>query len=113
MHQFRKNYEIVADYLPDHRDVYRIPRQFLVDVLKTVVGDPFDNWIKQQISQRNNLQRIVRNLDIAVSSAALDAFHRSDHISVSNQPSFFITLIFHTDYEGQNPSSLKEKQQEN
>ena len=38
-------YPRVADYMPDGPDIYRMPRQWLINVARTVCGQEFENWI--------------------------------------------------------------------
>jgi hypothetical protein len=84
MVEFAEAYPDVFNYLPDKRDMYRIPRQFLINILTTKIGDPFDKWVKTQTDIRDNTMKIVHNLDIAVSNACLNAFNRSNHITSKN-----------------------------
>ena len=39
----RENKE-VASYLPDERDLHRLPRQFLINVVYTIMGEDFKQW---------------------------------------------------------------------
>jgi hypothetical protein len=61
-------------------------------VLRTVVGDPFTKWVDTQMEIRNNTQKIIKNLDIAVTEAAFNAFNRSSHFSCKILP--FLISIF-------------------
>ena len=35
----------VSSYLPDDKDIHRLPRQWLVNVIYTLVGDDFGAWV--------------------------------------------------------------------
>ena len=35
----------VWKYLPDERDMHRLPRQWIISVIYTVVGEPFADWV--------------------------------------------------------------------
>ena len=48
----RKNPRI-NDYLPDDRDMHKVPRQWLINVTYTVLGEPFKGWVKTEIENRN------------------------------------------------------------
>ena len=48
LNQARK-WQIVWDYLPDERDLHRLPRQWVISVIFTVVGAPFEEWVHEQI----------------------------------------------------------------
>ncbi len=42
-------WQIVWEYLPDERDLHRLPRQWVISVIFTVVGAPFEEWVSEQI----------------------------------------------------------------
>ena len=35
----------VSSYLPDDKDIHRLPRQWLANVVYTIVGDEFGAWV--------------------------------------------------------------------
>ena len=35
----------VSSYLPDDKDIHRLPRQWLANVIYTIVGDSFGAWV--------------------------------------------------------------------
>ena len=37
--------EQVQHYFPDLRDIHRLPRQFVVNVVFTLVGKPISDWV--------------------------------------------------------------------
>ena len=45
LHRARQ-YAEVLNYLPDETDIYKLPRQWVVNVAYTIVGDEFSEWIK-------------------------------------------------------------------
>jgi len=49
MFEFAENYGHVFKYFPDKRDIYRLPRQFVINVMATVIKEPFEKWIDEQI----------------------------------------------------------------
>ena len=68
-------------YLPDQRDLHRLPRQFLVNVLHTVIGEPIRLMIKEAIKNRNDLVAENRNLIIELDPEIANAFSQSINIS--------------------------------
>ena len=44
----------VAQYLPEDRDMHKVPRQWLINVIYTIVGEPFHEWVKKCIQHRND-----------------------------------------------------------
>ena len=43
----------VEYYLPEDIDLPKIPKQFIIDICATVLGDQFHIWIRDQIEERN------------------------------------------------------------
>ena len=40
-------------YIPDERDIPKIPRAWLCNIAHTIIGDSFNDWVKQAIVDRN------------------------------------------------------------
>ena len=54
MLKFAKDYPIVGDALPlELREVDKLPRTYIANVIYTLVGEPFNLWIKAGIEVRN------------------------------------------------------------
>ena len=43
----------LLNYLPDKQEIIKIPKQWLVNVAYTIIGNDFDAWISQKIEERN------------------------------------------------------------
>ena len=43
---------MVAQYLPDERDVGRLPRSFITTIVNSLVPE-FAEWVERRISERN------------------------------------------------------------
>ncbi len=52
------------DYLPDQRDMHRLPRQYIVNVVHTVIGQPIKDLVKASIKARNDQVAENRHLMI-------------------------------------------------
>ena len=59
-----KKYPGTMDYLPDPRDMHRIPRQFIVNVVHTIIGQPIKDLVKASIKTRNDQVAENRHLMI-------------------------------------------------
>ena len=79
----------VFDYLPDGKELRKVPRQWICNVIATVVGAPFVSWVKARVNERNAEVVKEKNLAIAMDPDIAAAFHSSNAVSVSN-PAFFI-----------------------
>ena len=51
--EYSKGDERVAKYLPDERDIVKVPRQWIVNVCYTVMGRKFADWVGRSIKARN------------------------------------------------------------
>ena len=75
------HYPVVKEYLPDEKDIPRLPRQWLINMLFTVVGEDFETWVNSRVSQRNRMRASDQNLLIDLDPAIATAFHASTHVS--------------------------------
>ena len=41
-------------YLPEERDWHRLPRNFIINLMYTVLGDPIKNYVKYIVEKRNS-----------------------------------------------------------
>ena len=56
---------MVMTYLPiAEKEVYKLPRGYLANVAYTVIGDPFNNWVKTVINQRN--ARVIDDKEMSI-----------------------------------------------
>jgi len=74
-------YPAVMHYLPDSKDVPRLPRQWLLNVIYTVVGQEFAAWINLQIERRNQERASEQQLMIDLDPEVAKAFRASTHVS--------------------------------
>ena len=51
--EFARKDPRVPKYLPDERDIEKVPRQWIVNVCYTLIGKPFSDWVGESISSRN------------------------------------------------------------
>ena len=51
--EFGQEHAQVWNYLPARKDCYRLSRQFLLNMLHTVVGEPFVHWVGERVEARN------------------------------------------------------------
>ena len=42
-------------YIPDERDIHKVPRAWLCNIAYTVIGNTFSNWVRQAITDRNHV----------------------------------------------------------
>ncbi len=71
----------VWKYLPDERDMHRLPRQWIISVIYTVVGQPFAGWVEERLQARNEKIATEGNEMIAVDPEIAACFAASTNIS--------------------------------
>ena len=71
----------MSQYLPDEKDIHRLPRQWLVNLVYTLVGDSFGSWVTQHIKTRNDKLAEKQDLLIDLDPAIAAAFGSSLNIS--------------------------------
>ena len=81
----------VVNYLPDERDIDRLPRSFIVNVTYTLMGEKFKSWVQEVIVERNNRIAENRKLIIELDPAVATAFRDSVNISSKFWPSALVT----------------------
>ena len=80
LEQARKTPEINA-FLPEDRDMHKVPRQWLINVAYTILGDPLRDWVKEEIVNRNEELAQKQNLLIEMDPEIARAFYSSVNIS--------------------------------
>ena len=73
--------EKVNNYLPEDRDMHKVPRQWLINVTYTLVGEPFSDWAKVEIVNRNEEIARKQKLLIDMDPEIAKAFDKSANIS--------------------------------
>ena len=71
----------VAEYLPEERDIHRLPRQFVVNLIYTIVGEGIKSFVTKAIKKRNDQIAENRHLIIELDPEIAAAFQQSVNIS--------------------------------
>ena len=71
------SYKEVWQFFPDQRDIAKLPRQWVINVLNTIVGEPFSDWVRLQIDSRNEKLASDHNLNIELDPEIAAAFRAS------------------------------------
>ena len=50
---FVSNHPRVNAYLPNGKEILKMPKAWIACVINTVMGETFSDWVKQQINTRN------------------------------------------------------------
>ena len=68
-------------YLPEERDMNKLPRQWVINVIYSLCGDNFREWVSQQVKDRNDRLAEKRDLMIDLDPDIAAAFSNSAYIS--------------------------------
>ena len=51
---YARNSDGVMMALPVEKEIHKLTRQYLANVIYTIVGEPFSQWVDQMVEQRNS-----------------------------------------------------------
>ena len=71
----------IESYLPDEPDLSHVPKQWIVNVCAAVIGEPFKQWVREQIEERNELMAEKKEVMIAMDPQMAAKFQASTHVS--------------------------------
>ena len=63
---FLAKHEMAFAYFPDGKEQQKLPKQWVVNVALTLIGKPFNDYIREQITYRNGKVAIERDVMISV-----------------------------------------------
>ena len=103
----------ISLYLPEDRDMHKVPRQWLINVVYTVIGEPFRAWVTNEIAHRNEELAKKQKLLIEMDPEVARAFHSS--VNISSKCIHWLILriehdsifLFHTASNGSSAHLLK------
>ena len=71
----------IALYLPDDPDLPKTPKQWIINVCAAVIGQPFKDWVYDQVEERNVLMTKKREMMITMDPMMAQKFQASTHVS--------------------------------
>ena len=71
----------IALYLPDDPDLPKTPKQWIINVCAAVIGQPFKDWVYDQVEERNVLMTKKREMMISMDPQMAAKFNASTHVS--------------------------------
>ena len=82
MLSFAARYPIVAESLPAvEGEILKLPRQYIANIIHTQVGQPFSDWVDQQVNARHEKVADTRNMMIELDPEIAEAFKASTAVS--------------------------------
>ena len=76
-----KNYPAIMQYLPDEKEIHLLPRQWIANVIYTIVGKDFEDWVTRHIKARHEKYASKNNLLISMDPEIAEALNNSAQIS--------------------------------
>jgi hypothetical protein len=78
---FAANSVLVQNVLPPSKEIPKLSRGYLSNVIYTIMGEPFQAWVKQQVNLRNQKIALEGNNIIAMDPQIAQIFNQSTSIS--------------------------------
>ena len=75
------DHAIVLDYIPDLNEIRKVPKQWLINIIYSLVGNQFKAWVREQIEARNSRMTVDREVMINLDPQIAAAFAKSTAIS--------------------------------
>ena len=99
--RFAKSKTEIDQFLPEYSYNKEPNREWLCNMINTLITDEFQEFIKMKVEKRNKEIISSQNLGIKATSEFVEIFKRSQSISTTNGKSHFLT---------RNPKITKEQQ---
>ena len=80
---FLKDHKSTFKFLPDKEDLHKVPKQWLVNIVYSIVQEDFSKWVRKLIESRN--EKLVSEKDalLEMDPQIAEVFARSTAISQS------------------------------
>ena len=89
--EFGCQYQQVMDALPPKKEMLKMPRQYLANMIYTITQDQFSDWVDERVQARNAKVTQDKGLVIDLDPRVAQAFAKST--SVSRKLASNISLI--------------------
>jgi hypothetical protein len=73
----------VMCFFPETKEIFKFPKQFIVNIIASVIGEPFKHWVRERIETRNEKLAVERNINIDIDPVILEAFNKSTNNTTS------------------------------
>ena len=88
----------VQPYLPDGKEVQKVPKAWIGNVCATILGDTFTKWISFQVEERNKKLVVEKGLAIEMDPKIAEAFYASTKTSGKYLARFSAHFLFPSQY---------------
>ena len=84
----------IHNYMPDRLEIHKISREWICNIVATVLKNKFTDWIDEQIKIRNEEVRDKKDMDIELDEDVYAAFKASTSVSCKSRFKFKSYSIF-------------------
>ena len=91
---FGLSYAVVKKALPEERELRKMPRQYICNVIYTLVGEPFAKWVSKGCTERNENFTKDHGMEIKLSTRVAEAAAASTYVSRKFFSIFIIAYYF-------------------
>ena len=104
----------VRDYFPEDKEIEKLPREWICNVLHSVIGKPFKDWVKERVDARNQEVKVKADGEMSLDPRVAKAFRSSTHVSskfpslLFLAPNFLTVGCFLTEVKGKAVEMMKE-----
>ena len=78
---FFLQHQAVIPFMPEDKELRRMPKQWVCNVGATVIGQPFLDWVSARIKKRNEAVTQEKNMLISLDPQIAACFHASNAVS--------------------------------
>ena len=71
----------VYDFLPSQLELCKLPKEWICNVVYTVIGTPFHTWVKGVVQERNKAVSKKKGDTISMDPAVAEAYYASTKVS--------------------------------
>ena len=68
-------------YFPDRREIHKISREWICNIIATVLKNIFTDWVRSQIENRNEDMTLKKEMNIELDPDIAAAFNASTSVS--------------------------------
>ena len=76
-----KPYNNIGDYLPEPKEISKLPKQWIANVCATILKGTFSNWVREKVNERNEKLLVKSGLTIQMDPEIAEAFKASTKLS--------------------------------
>ena len=80
---FANIYPRVLEYLPIEKEVKKLTRSYIGNVIYTIVGEPFRDWVQEKVNERHQKIKESKDMLVELDPEIAQIFQQSTSVSVS------------------------------